>query len=184
MRVIVSSRCARDCRWLIALSLAAAFVLQGGLSFGPMPVNASALENAGQCVNASAGRAVGIGLCTLHGDLGIGVKFWTTNAMAVGAYLLASSGGGAARAAGKAEEKVLDTCYLDGYLAVGAESPVSKDPSWQRYDVSVGVELTLPGLSNLALSVETGVSLKHYYSWWAWHWSSESFVAVELDLYF
>lgn len=65
----------------------------------------------------------------------------------------------------KAQNKLVDTCYLDGYLAVGAEIPVGNSVDWQRFDGSVGIEWSFPNISEFAFSTEAGISLMHYYSW-------------------
>lgn len=171
-------------RRLILVGLVSGLIVQGACIPGPTMGQASARETAGQCVNVSAGRDVGIGVSFLHGDIGVCAKLWPTDRTAVSACLLAASGGGEPRTAAKVQETLIDTCYLDGYLALGAEIPVSHDISWQRFDVALGLELSLPDISEFAFCVEAGVSVGHYSAWWGWYWRSESYVAVEVDLYF
>ena len=85
----------------------------------------------------------------------------------------------------KAEGKLVDTCYVDGYIMAGAEVPIGTNINWQRFDLGAGVEWSFPNLTNLAFSVEAGISLRHYYSWYSdgWYWSSETFIGVGVDFY-
>ena len=151
---------------------------------GSIPVWASTRDSSEPCVNVSSGRGVGIGACFLHADIGFCIKNWTTDTTAMCACFLAPAGGGRPRVSAKAQNKLVDTCYLDGYLAVGAEIPVGNSVDWQRFDGSVGIEWSFPDISDFAFSVGAGISLVHYYSWRDWHWRSESFISVGIDFYF
>lgn len=165
------------------LAIALMVVLIGGWMLTSAQVWASTRDSSESCIDVSLGRNVGIGACFLHNDIGFCVKNWTTDSTAVSACLLASSGGGRPWVFTKAEGKLVDTCYLDGYMLVGAGIPMGSNIDWQRFDLGAGIEWSFPDLTNLAFNVEAGISLVHYY-YWGWHWRSETFVGVEVDYYF
>ena len=152
---------------------------------GSTPAWASTRTSAESCTDVSLGRSLGIGMCFVHNDLGFCVKNWMTDATAVSACLLADSKGGRPRVLTKAEGKLVDTCYVDGYIMAGVEVPIGTNINWQRFDLGAGVEWSFPNLTNLAFSVEAGISLRHYYDWYwgGWYWSSETFIGVGVDFY-
>lgn len=173
-------------RQLLAIILMLA--LMSGWILVSTQVCASARDNSESCVNVSLGRNVGIGVYFVHDDIGFCIKNWTTNTTAMCSCFLAPSGGGNPRVLAKAQEKLVDTCYLDGYMAIGAEIPIASNINWQRFDGTVGIEWSFPDISDFASSVEAGISLVHYYhcDWWSceWLWRSESFIGIGLDFYF
>lgn len=166
------------------LVIALMLVLIGSSMLTSTRAWAAARDSTESCVNVSLGRGVGIGACFVHNDIGFCVKNWTTNTTAMCACFLAPSGGGNPRVLAKAQRKLVDTCYLDGYMAIGAEIPIGSTINWQRFDGSVGIEWSFPDISEFAFSTEVGISLVHYRSWGKWYWRSESFVAAGVDFYF
>jgi hypothetical protein len=135
-------------------------------------------------VNLSAGRDTGISGCLIDDDFGFGFKFWSTKTTALSPCFLVPTSGGTPRFMIRALRSFIDTSYLDMYIAVGGKVPITSNPNWQRINGSVGIELCLPDMSELAFSIETGISIVHYYSYWAWHWGSDTFVGIEIDFYF
>ena len=165
------------------LTITLMLALIGGWMFASTQVSASTRDSSEPCVNASSGRSVGIGACFVHNDIGFCVKNWMTDATALNVCLLAASGGGRPWVFTKAEGKLVDTCYWDGYMMVGVGIPIGSNIDWQRFDLGVGIEWSFPALTKLAFTVEAGISLRHY-SYWGWHWSSETFMGVGVDFYF
>jgi hypothetical protein len=140
-----------------------------------------------KCVNVSAERITGIGGWFVHDDIGFCVKYWSSETTGVEGCFLAPPGGGRLRFLAKAQTKLIDTCYVDGYLALGVEIPIGDEIDWQRFDGSGGVEWSFPDLPQFAISLEIGVSIKHYYyCWWdcEWRWESERFTAIGFHYYF
>jgi len=144
-----------------------------------------------ECVNVSAERIAGIGGWFVHNETGLSMRYWSSEAAGIELDFLASPSGGRLRFLGKALNKVIDTCYIDGYMAGGVEIPIGGTIDWQRLDISGGVGWSLPPISQLAVSLEIGLSVNHYYHcWWNWHkhcgwdWSSETFTAMGFHYYF
>ncbi len=173
-------------KWLLIMGLMVVLLIQGGLMLRSTSAWASARTSTESCTDVSFGRSLGIGMCFVHNDLGFCVKNWTTDATAVSACLLAASGGGRPWVFTKAEGKLVDTCYWDGYMMVGAGIPMGSNIDQQRFDLGVGIEWSFPDLTKFAFSVEAGISLVHYYDWYwgGWHWRSETFMGVGVDFYF
>jgi hypothetical protein len=137
-----------------------------------------------ECTNFSAGRSIGIGAVFMHDDIGFCGRNWVSDITALSVCFLAPSSGGNFRVAVQTEKKMLDSCYMDAYLALRIMIPATDNMTWQRLDGSVGTELSFFDVPEFALSVEMGVSIVHYYtSTWGWRWRSESFAAVSLDFY-
>jgi len=168
---------------LLAIGLAMILIAQGGWEIGSAVATAFAQERTEEWVNVSAGRGVGFGACYVHDAIGFCIKNWATDTTAMCACLLAPTGGGRPCVLAKAERKLVDTAYLDGYLAVGAEIPIGGDLDWQRFDGSVGMEWSFPDIPEFAFSTEVGISMLHYLHWGKWYWRSESFVGVGATFY-
>jgi hypothetical protein len=144
-----------------------------------------------QCINISAGRIIGIGGWFVHNETGFCAKYWTSETTGIEACFLAPLGGGGRLSfLAKAQNKLMDTCYIDGYLALGAEIPLGDEINWQRFDGSVGVEWSFPDLPQFAISLEIGLSVSHYCCGpsWApcqdWCWASGTFTAMGFHYYF
>ena len=164
-------------RGSIAISLVVAFIF----SLLIWPVMATGQE---ECADVSAERIAGIGGWFVHNETGLSMRYWPSEASGIELDFLASPSGGRLRFLGKALSKVIDTCYIDGYMAGGVEIPIGDEINWQRFDGSGGLEWSFLDLPQLAISLEIGVSIRHYYSWGKWHWKSKSFTAMGLHYCF
>jgi len=138
-----------------------------------------------ECVDFTPQRVSGVGGWLIHGDLGPSVRLWVSESSGLEACLLASTGGGRPWVLGKSLHRLIDTCCLDGYFALGAGVPVGGNLDWQLVDLSLGSELSLPDLPELTFMVEVGISLVHYLycAWWGceWRWCSQGFSGIGLQ---
>ena len=88
----------------------------------------------------------------------------------------------------KGLNQISDGCILDLYMAGGLGLPVSGAINWQRFEGSIETEWCFPGIPQMTISLEVGVSIKHYRycAWWGceWRWTSETFIAGGVHFYF
>jgi hypothetical protein len=159
-------------------------IMLGGWCFNTISVLAEAQGTEDSYINVSAGRKVGIGGCLFHGAFGFAVKVWSTETTALSACFLVPPTGGTPSFMVRALRKIIDTSYLDGYIALGGQVPITEHPNWQRIDGSVGIEWSFPDIPEFAFTMETGICMVHYYSYGAWRWRSETFMGMEIDFYF
>jgi len=61
----------------------------------------------------------------------------------------------------KGLNKLSNGCILDLYMAGGLGLPIGRAIDWQRFEGSIGTEWCFPGISQMAISLEVGVSLLH-----------------------
>ena len=143
-----------------------------------------------ECVDLTPERVSGIGGWLVHGDMGLSIRLWASETSGLEVCILAPTGRGRPWVLGKSLQRLLDTCYLDGYVALGAGVPVGGSIDWQRIDLSLGLELGLPDVAEITLLLEVGLSLVHYYRcywWWdgcEWRWQSERFSGIGFQYYF
>ena len=106
-------------------------IMLGGWCFNTVFVLAEAQGAENTYINVSAGRKVGIGGCWIHGAFGFAVKFWSTETTALSASFLVPPTGGTPSFMVRALRKIIDTSYLDGYIAIGGQVPIKEHPNWQ-----------------------------------------------------
>ena len=171
----------RDCSTMATL---VAVVLISGLLVILTGLIAVGNASEGECVNFSSGRTIGIGAMFAHDDIGFCGRNWVSDVHGLGVCFLAPSGGGDFHVAVQTQKRMVDSCYLDAYMALRVMIPATDNISWQRLDGSIGTELSFFDVPGFALSVEMGVSIFHYYNGTTgWQWRSDSFAAVSLDFY-
>jgi len=137
-----------------------------------------------ECVNVSAGRTMGVGVWLIRNEMGLSVRYWTTDIDGTEVDFLAPARGGRLDFLIKGLRKVIDTCFIDGYMALGLEIPIGDSLDWQRLDMSVGAEWSFPPLPQIAISLEVGLSVRHYHWYSNWYWKSETFTAMGFHYYF
>ena len=141
-----------------------------------VPVGALSQEREEGCTDFPAERITGIGGWFAHRDIGLSMRLWASEKSGLEACFLAPTGGGRLWVLAKSLHRLIDTCYLDGYLAIGGGIPVGGNIDWQLIDVSIGLEWGLPDLAELTFILEVGVSLVHYYhcDYWSCSWRLRS----------
>lgn len=132
-----------------------------------LSLSASGAAAQEECINVSMGRVIGIGAWLAHGGTGFTIRYWANGTRGLEMDLLAPPREGRLRFLVKGLNKIIDTCFIDGYIAIGAEIPIGDHIDWQRFDLSGGAEWSFPTIPQLAISLEMGVSVAHDIRGWS-----------------
>lgn len=134
------------------------------------------------CPSREAGT--GIGGWSHQGFICATIRHWPSEDKALELDFCAPPEAGRLSVFIKGLNRFSDTCILDLYMAGGFGFPVGGEINWQRMEGSVGTEWCFPGITQLAISLEVGVSIHHHYvSWSGWRWESETFISGGIHFY-
>ncbi len=97
------------------------------------------------------------------------MRFWTSELSGLEINFLAPTRGGRPWFLGRGLYRLVDTCFIDGYMGIGAAIPLGTDLNWQRANLSLGLEWNLPEIEELVFILEVGIFLTHYRHWGDWY---------------
>lgn len=150
-----------------------------------IPMGALSQDHGEGCTDFTAERITGIGGWLAHGDIGLSMRIWSSETSGLEVCFFAPTGGGRLWVLAKLLHRLIDTCYLDGYLVIGGGIPVGGSIDWQLINVSIGLEWGLPDLPELTFILEAGMSLVHHYHWYyGWRWRSQVVSGIGFQYYF
>ena len=90
-----------------------------------------------ECVDPTLERVAGFGVF-FHNSIGLSVRFWTSEASGLEVSFPASTAGGSPWAFGRVLYRLMDTCFVDGYMGMGLAIPLGTDLNWQSFKFRQG----------------------------------------------